>query len=55
MKVIFNGLEGHPCNGLICTLGWKFETSDCWIIYFENDPRGIGMEIAEMHELTEVI
>lgn len=55
MQYIYNGLNSHPCNGFKCTIGWKFETSDSYMIYFiDKDPRNIGFEIADMSQLKKL-
>lgn len=45
------GLPEHPCRGSPCVIGWKFETSDSYMVYIDNDPRNIGFEIASLDEL----
>lgn len=54
-KYIFNG--GNSKNrfrGLICTIGWKLETSDHYIVYFSEDAPYPQMEIVSLSDLIEV-
>lgn len=54
-KYIYSGLPSHPCDGMVCTIGWKFDHSDNYLVYFvEDDPRGIGFEVADMTELEQI-
>ena len=50
------GTVNHPCTGLICTIGWEFESNKNYVmVYFEHDPRNLGCEIANKDSLKEVI
>ena len=56
-RYIFNGgTDKHPCKGLVCIIGWHFESSDHVMVYFAKgtDPRNIGFEIAHPSELQEI-
>lgn len=53
--IFLGGTNTHPCRGLICYIGWTFETSESVMVYFKDtDPRNIGFEIANLSELQEI-